>query len=180
MHFLAILCFVPVILDRPGSLWNAHSRPHKESRALSQWNSSSEIASPRLVRVLLTLTLPGFSASNSLGAVPWSGLPPTWQPGFELVLQMNSYTTGLSTGVCTPPETRKSFPRDGWAREVMRISFQILSFYMHNFLKLILPKRNLLKKNKLLFLTFSFISPFLPERYAFLCLRPTQGTWPQG
>ena len=179
MHFLAILCFVPVILDRPGSLWNAHSRPHKESRALWQWNSSRP-SSP--AGACPPHSHPAWLLSKQLsrGVVPWSGLPPTWQPGFELVLQMNSYTMGLSTGVCTPPETRKSFPRDGWTSEVIKISFQILSFYMHNFLKLILPKRNLLKKNKLLFLTFSFISPFLPERCAFLCLRPTQGTWPQG
>ena len=31
MYFLVILCFVPVILNRPGSLWDAHIRSLKKS-----------------------------------------------------------------------------------------------------------------------------------------------------
>lgn len=63
MHFLVIVCFVPVILDRPGSLWNAHTRPHKSLQHCQSGIPSGP--SPWLARVLLTLILPGFSASNS-------------------------------------------------------------------------------------------------------------------
>lgn len=54
MHFLVILCFVPVILGRPGSLWNSHTRPHKEydivkvkflQALLPSWHVSSSLSS---------------------------------------------------------------------------------------------------------------------------------------
>ena len=38
MHFL-ILCFVPVILNKLGSPWNMHTKPHKKATTLSQRNS---------------------------------------------------------------------------------------------------------------------------------------------
>ena len=50
--------------------------------------------------------------------------------------------------MCTPPETQKSFPRDGWAKEVIKISFYILSFSIVQFPKTNSSQEKLIEKEQ--------------------------------
>lgn len=145
MHFLVILCFVPVILNRPGSLWDAHTRQHKKSTTLSKWNSFSSSLSSCLVSQQAALIWCCSLIRPSTYLVTWFW---TCSTGDQI------HQGSLNWYMCISRNTKEL--SKGWVCRggFKGISFQILNFYIYSFLKLILPERKLTEKEQAFFSHF--------------------------